>query len=167
MKILRDLIEKTHCLKIQGDLNTAVSDITADSREVKKGSLFICLCGAHVNGHDFAAKAAAQGAVAIVAQEPIDVPDEIAVVYVEDTREAMEDMAPFFFDYPSRKMRMIALTGTNGKTTTTHIAAHILHKAEAWSSLYPLLPGQRSCRFAQPPSSRFQASSPPPRAQRR
>ena len=129
MKILRDLIEKTHCLKIQGDLNTAVSDITADSREVKKGSLFICLCGAHVNGHDFAAKAAAQGAVAIVAQEPIDVPDEIAVVYVEDTREAMEDMAPFFFDYPSRKMRMIALTGTNGKTTTTHIAAHILHKA--------------------------------------
>ena len=116
MKILRDLIEKTHCLKIQGDLNTAVSDITADSREVKKGSLFICLCGAHVNGHDFAAKAAAQGAVAIVAQEPIDVPDEIAVVYVEDTREAMEDMAPFFFDYPSRKMRMIALTGTNGKT---------------------------------------------------
>ena len=75
MKILRDLIEKTHCLKIQGDLNTAVSDITADSREVKKGSLFICLCGAHVNGHDFAAKAAAQGAVAIVAQEPIDVPD--------------------------------------------------------------------------------------------
>ena len=41
----------------------------------------------------------------------------------------MEDMAPFFFDYPSRKMRMIALTGTNGKTTTTHIAAHILHKA--------------------------------------
>ena len=61
------------------------------------------------------AKAAAQGAVAIVAQEPIDVPDEIAVVYVEDTREAMEDMAPFFFDHPSRKMRMIALTGTNGK----------------------------------------------------
>ena len=111
MKILRDLIEKTHCLKIQGDLNTAVSDITADSREVKKGSLFICLCGAHVNGHDFAAKAAAQGAVAIVAQEPIDVPDEIAVVYVEDTREAMEN-AHDSFDGNERKNDYNAYCGS-------------------------------------------------------
>ncbi|WP_443652906.1 Mur ligase family protein, partial [Dialister invisus] len=47
---------------------------------------------------------------------------------VADTRKAMEDIVPYFFDYPSKKMRMIALTGTNGKTTTTHVISHILHR---------------------------------------
>ncbi len=127
MKKLAEMIEKTPC-RVEGTVNTDILDVTADSRQVKEGSLFICLVGAHVDGHDFVASAVKQGAVAIVASKPVEVPQDVTVIYVEDTRKAMEDMVPFFFDYPARKMRMIALTGTNGKTTTTHVVAHILQQ---------------------------------------
>ena len=113
----------TSVVSVKGSTEVIINDITADSRQVNKGSLFICLSGAHVDGHDFVNSAIEKGASAIVAEKDIKVPDSVTVVYVKDTRQAMEDMVPYFFDYPSRKMRMIALTGTNGKTTTTHVAA--------------------------------------------
>lgn len=128
MKTLERLIACTEVKSIIGNVNSEVSDITADSREVKKGSLFICLEGVHVDGHDYATVAADRGASVIIASKEINVSDLITVVYVEDPRKAMEDITPYFFDYPSKKMRMIAVTGTNGKTTTTHIIAHILRQ---------------------------------------
>ena len=128
MKKLADMIPLTSC-HTEGPVDVDITDVTADSRQVKEGSLFICLVGAHVDGHEFVASAVEKGAKAIVASKKIDVPSNIAVVYVEDTRKAMEDMVPYFFDYPARKMRMIALTGTNGKTTTTHVVAHMLEQA--------------------------------------
>ena len=127
MKKLAELVAKTPC-QVEGSTEVEILDVTADSRQVKKGSLFICLVGAHVDGHDFISAAVKQGAVAIVASKKVEVPPEVSVVYVEDTRKAMEDMVPFFFDYPAHKMRMIALTGTNGKTTTTHVVAHMLQQ---------------------------------------
>lgn len=129
MKALQDLLKQTEYIRTEGPAECMVEDITADSRDVKKGSLFICLSGAHADGHDFAAAAAEKGAAVIVAEKPVAVPEGTAVVYVKDTRRAMEDITPYFFDYPARKMRMIAVTGTNGKTTTTHICAHILQRA--------------------------------------
>ncbi len=126
MKQLRELLSLTPYEKVCGDPDVSVSDITADSRAVKKGSLFICLVGAHVDAHDFAKAAAEAGASVIVAQKEIDVPTGATVVYVADTRRAMEDITPYFFEHPSRAMRMIAVTGTNGKTTFTHIVSHIL-----------------------------------------
>lgn len=129
MKTIKELTQKTAYISIEGNDDIQITDITADSREVKSGSLFICLNGAHVNGHDFVSSAVEKGACAVVASEKVQVPEGVTVVYVKDTRKAMEDIVPFFFDYPSRKLRMIALTGTNGKTTTTHVIAHILHKA--------------------------------------
>ena len=129
MKTLSELIRMTPVEKVLGSADVEIKDVTADSRKVVEGGLFICLSGAHVDGHDFVKAAVEKGAAAIVASRDIDVPSSVAVVYVKDTRKAMEDMVPFFFDYPTRKMRMIALTGTNGKTTTTHVAAHILHHA--------------------------------------
>jgi len=129
LKKLSDLTAMTSVVSVKGSTEVIINDITADSRQVNKGSLFICLSGAHVDGHDFVNSAIEKGASAIVAEKDIKVPDSVTVVYVKDTRQAMEDMVPYFFDYPSRKMRMIALTGTNGKTTTTHVAAHLLHYA--------------------------------------
>ncbi len=128
MKNLEKLLKCTDINYIVGDTNKEITDITADSREVKEGSLFICLDGVHVDGHNYAASAAQKGAAAIVASREIDVPEGTTVVYVTDTRKAMEDITPFYFDYPARRMRMIAVTGTNGKTTSTHIIAHILRK---------------------------------------
>lgn len=129
MKTIAELIAKTSVLSVEGSQDTEILDVTADSRKVGKGFLFICLPGAHVDGHSFVPTAVEKGAAAIVASEKVEVPAGVAVIYVKDTRKAMEDMVPFFFDDPSRKMRMIALTGTNGKTTTTHIVAYILHHA--------------------------------------
>ncbi|MEE3452097.1 UDP-N-acetylmuramoyl-L-alanyl-D-glutamate--2,6-diaminopimelate ligase [Dialister sp.] len=129
MKKLSDLAAMTPVVRVQGNMEVFINDITADSRQVVKGGLFICLSGAHVDGHDFVSSAVNKGASAIVAEKEVNVPDSVTVLYVKDTRQAMEDMVPYFFDYPSRNMRMIALTGTNGKTTTTHVAAHILHHA--------------------------------------
>ena len=126
MKQLSELLRLTTYTSVSGNTDVTVSDLTADSREVKAGSLFICLVGAHVDAHDFAANAAEKGASVIVAEREISVPSSVTVVYVTDTRRAMEDMAPAFFDKPSDKMRMIAVTGTNGKTTFTHIMSHIL-----------------------------------------
>ena len=128
VKNLEKLLKCTDINYIVGDTNKEITDITADSREVKEGSLFICLDGVHVDGHNYAASAAQKGAAAIVASREIDVPEGTTVVYVTDTRKAMEDITPFYFDYPARRMRMIAVTGTNGKTTSTHIIAHILRK---------------------------------------
>ena len=113
MKTLERLIACTEVKSIIGNVNSEVSDITADSREVKKGSLYICLEGVHVDGHDYATVAADRGASVIIASKEINVSDLITVVYVEYTRKAMEDITPYFFDYPSKKMRMIAVTGTN------------------------------------------------------
>ena len=123
---LEDLINKTAVIKTVGNLHRQITDITADSRKVKEGSLFICLCGSRTDGHQFAAKACREGASAVIAEKEVHVPEGKAVIYVRDTRKAMEDITPYFFGYPAQKMRMIAVTGTNGKTTSTHIINHIL-----------------------------------------
>ena len=127
MKQLIDLLKATPIERMEGNSQVRIIDVTADSRAVETGSLFFCLRGEHVDGHSFANMAAENGAAAIIAEKKIDVASDVTIIYVADTRKAMEDIVPYFFDYPSKKMRMIALTGTNGKTTTTHIISHILH----------------------------------------
>lgn len=128
MKRLIDIVEHLKGCKIAGPVDREVTFITADSRNVQEGSLFICLIGATVNGHDYVQSAIDKGAIAILASEKIDVPANITVITVEDTREAMKECVPFFYDYPAQKMRMIGVTGTNGKTTTSHMIGHILRE---------------------------------------
>lgn len=116
--------------KVYGSTDKTITDITADSRAVQAGSLFICLKGATVDGHKFLEMAAAKGAVAALVEDvPEKIPTGMTMVQVEDTRAAMEITAPFFYDYPGKAMRMIGVTGTNGKTTTTNIIRMILRKA--------------------------------------
>lgn len=129
MKLLADVLQHIKYERVEGRKDVRVCDVTSDSRNIRPGSLFICLPGVHVDGHDFAAAAAEQGASVIVAEKQVKVKDAASVVYVRDTRTAMEEIAPYFFDYPSRQMRVIAVTGTNGKTTSTHIIAHLLQLA--------------------------------------
>lgn len=115
---------------VTGDKNIVITDITADSRNVQKGSLFICLKGATVDGHKFLNMAAENGAIAALVEDmPNDIPEGMTIIQVNDTRIAMEIVTPFFFDYPGKLMRMIGITGTNGKTTTTNIIRTILRKA--------------------------------------
>jgi len=144
LKTVRELLQSIHGATLTSGADTIeVKQITADSREVKEGSLFICLSGAHVNGHTFVDKAVASGAVALLVSEPVSAPDHVAVITVADTRVAMQECVPFFYDYPANKMRMIGVTGTNGKTTTTHIIGHILraqgHKVGIIGTVHTLI----------------------------
>ncbi|MBF1729513.1 MAG: UDP-N-acetylmuramoyl-L-alanyl-D-glutamate--2,6-diaminopimelate ligase [Veillonella sp.] len=131
MKTLKDIISTLDVQQVQGDQNVSIQDITADSRAVKLNSLFIALDGATVDGHNYIDKAVAAGAVAVIVSKPVTVPDDVCVITVSDTRQAMMVCVPYFFDYPANRMRMVGVTGTNGKTTTTHMIRHIL-KAQGY-----------------------------------
>ncbi|SEO37236.1 UDP-N-acetylmuramoyl-L-alanyl-D-glutamate--2,6-diaminopimelate ligase [Propionispora vibrioides] len=106
-----------------------VKSITYDSRQVTDGSVFICLKGAKTDGHDYVAQACRQGAIAVIIEEDVNVPAGVAKIKVSDTRTAMQGIVPSFFGFPSRKLRMIGVTGTNGKTTTTYLLRDILTRA--------------------------------------
>lgn len=129
-KLLEEIVAVPPEVQVVGDCDKIIKDITADSREVREGSLFICLKGAHVDGHKYLEQAAASGAgAALVEDVPEVCPDGLTLLKVDDTRLGMEVIAPFFYDYPGKTMRMIGVTGTNGKTTTTNIVRAILRKA--------------------------------------
>ena len=129
-KSLASLLKLLPNVKALGSVDKVITDITADSRVVQAGSLFICLRGTTVDGHKFLAMAASKGAVAALVEEvPEVIPDGVTLLVVPDTRAAMEIVTPYFYDYPGKRLRMIGVTGTNGKTTTTNIIRLILRKA--------------------------------------
>ena len=128
MKRLGELLgEVPHT--IQGSEDTPVTSIENDSRKVSAGSLFFCIRGAVTDGHKYAQDVAEKGACVIVAEEKVDVPDNVTVVLTPDSRRAMALIACAWYDHPSRKLHMIGVTGTKGKTTTTYMIRSILEGA--------------------------------------
>ncbi len=128
-KELQDILRLLPEAAVKGPTDILIKDIVYDSRQVTPGALFICIPGVHVDGHDFIDNAVAAGATAVIVERDVTnaFPD-IAVIKVSESRQAMQVIAPYFFDYPAQKMRMIGVTGTNGKTTTTHLIRSILRK---------------------------------------
>jgi UDP-N-acetylmuramoyl-L-alanyl-D-glutamate--2,6-diaminopimelate ligase len=124
---LQTLLSYLHDFTAYAGENPDISSIEMDSRQVKKGALFICIKGFTVDGHDFARQAVENGAAAIIAERPLDV--DVPVVVVRDSRRAMAVLADAFYGQPTHKLHLIGVTGTNGKTTTTHIIEHIARKA--------------------------------------
>jgi UDP-N-acetylmuramoyl-L-alanyl-D-glutamate--2,6-diaminopimelate ligase len=124
---LKELLTYLHENSIELNENPDITSIEMDSREVKNGSLFICINGYTVDGHDFAGKAIENGAAAILAERKLDV--EIPVIVVKDTKRAMAVLADIFYGQPTHNIHLIGVTGTNGKTTTTHIIERILNEA--------------------------------------
>ena len=104
-----------------------ITDIAYDSRKVTPGALFCCLRGEKTDGHRFAAQAVDKGAAALIVEEklPLDVPQ----LLVADGREAMARAAACFFGHPERKMTMLGVTGTNGKTSTTYMVKAVAEEA--------------------------------------
>ena len=101
-----------------------VCDITIDSRCVTEGSVFVCIRGANVDGHDYAKMAAERGAVAIVCEEELSLPVP-AVVY-PDTKIALAKIASAFYEEPEKKLQLVGITGTNGKTSVSYFTKKIL-----------------------------------------
>lgn len=112
--------------KIIGQLPNTIKDVSIDSRSVQPKSLFICIEGETVDGHDFAQKAVDAGATVVVANRELSLEGEVAQVIVKNTDRALGLLAAKFFDYPSNDMMMIGVTGTNGKTSVAGIIHHML-----------------------------------------
>lgn len=131
MAALKDLLEKVDYECIRGTLERDVTDIIYDSRKVVKGSMFICIPGAIVDGHKFAADAVLAGAGVIVVEKETEIPAgaDVTVLKVKDTHYAMAYLCAAFFKYPAEEMKIIGITGTKGKTTTTYLVKSILEHA--------------------------------------
>ena len=113
--------------EVLGDATVHVSGITHDSRTVRPGDLFCCMRGEATDGHSFAAAAVAAGARAVLTEHPVT--EAVAQVLVDDSRVAAGPLASAVFDHPSEAMTVVGVTGTNGKTTTTHLLASIFEAA--------------------------------------
>ncbi len=111
---------------LQGSPEVTVSRVVYDSRRAVPGSLFVAIPGMKEDGHDFIADAVARGAAAVVVERPVPVDPNVAVLQVPSARRALSALSARLYGHPSRRLRMIAVTGTNGKTTTTHLIRAIL-----------------------------------------
>lgn len=118
MKRLSDILYKVQLTAVAGDTAIEISDVQIDSRAVKPGALFIAVKGVAVDGHQFINKAIALGAAAVVCEDmPAEKTTGISYVQVRSTAEAAGQIAHSFYDAPSAKMKLVGVTGTNGKTT--------------------------------------------------
>lgn len=126
---LKDILYKVSLVGISGDTATEVAGMSLDSREVKKGYLFAALKGTEMDGHTFISKAIENGASAILCEEmPEEIADDVTYVQVNSASKALAILASNFYGKPSSKLKLVAITGTNGKTTCATLSYKLFKK---------------------------------------
>ncbi len=121
---LSELIKDLHYTEIIGSTDREIKDITADSNAVVQDGLFVCISGGNYDGHDFIKQVEDYGGVAAIVEKRLDT--RLTQIVVNSARQAMSEIAAAFYGHADKKMKMIGVLGTNGKTTTTHLIASIL-----------------------------------------
>jgi UDP-N-acetylmuramoyl-L-alanyl-D-glutamate--2,6-diaminopimelate ligase len=129
-KQIKDILTGVNVIKVYGDLSKNVSGIKYNSKQVASGDIFVCLKGQHYDGQDFIKEALNKGAVGIVGHKDIgEIPKDKVFVLVDDTEKSLSIISSNFYDHPSKKVLLIGVTGTNGKTTITYILESIFRCA--------------------------------------
>lgn len=126
---LKNLLERLEYTCVQGSLDTEVSAIVNDSRKAVPGCLFFCIKGAVKDGHEYAAEVVQKGAKVLVTEDLVQVPKDVTVIQTADSRYAMAVIAAAWYGHPAEEMKIIGITGTKGKTTTTYMVKSILESA--------------------------------------
>jgi UDP-N-acetylmuramoyl-L-alanyl-D-glutamate--2,6-diaminopimelate ligase len=128
---VKDLLDVIDPVELTGrvDLEFEIKGITSNSQEVKPGSIFFCIKGTRLDGHEFAQDALEKGAVAIVAERKVETTTGAPLILVKNSRMAYALASAAFFGFPSRFLKLVGVTGTNGKTTTTFMLESIFKKA--------------------------------------
>ena len=124
---LEKLIENLKIKQVLGNIDIEVLSVKTDSNTVTSGSLFICLNGKGFDGHSFIRQVESYGAVAVLTERRVET--ALTQIIVEDTRVAMSIIAAEFYEHADKKLRLVGVTGTNGKTTTAHLIRSVLNKA--------------------------------------
>lgn len=120
------LLEHLEYEVCQGSDDIEVTELINDSRKVKEGSVFVCIAGAVTDGHEYIEDVASKGAAAVIVERSVNAPEGMTVIHVDDTRYALALMSAAYFGYPAKKLNVIGITGTKGKTTTTYMVKSIL-----------------------------------------
>ena len=123
---LDKLLERLAYEVVQGSDGIEVTTLANDSRKVQEGSVFVCISGAVSDGHKYAHDVCEKGAAAVIVEKDVEVPEHVTVIKVSDTRYALALMSAAYFGYPAEKLKVIGITGTKGKTTTTYMIRSIL-----------------------------------------
>jgi len=129
--LLSRLTESLLTRELRSTADPDITSVVYDSRRVSPGALFVCIRGGTFDGHDFIPQVIGAGAAALVVDMPERVPADahIPVVVVTNTRDALPILANSFYDHPSRRLKLVGITGTNGKTTTTYLIESMLRHA--------------------------------------
>ncbi len=129
MKKVNELIRHINYTEIKGKPDGEISSIQFDSRKVSKGDLFVAIKGVQTDGHQYVPKAIEQGAKIIVAEKTIPgLPEEVMQIIVEDSHEALSRLAAAYYDFPSTKLKLTGVTGTNGKTTVATLSYRLFRE---------------------------------------
>jgi len=129
MKSISLLVEKLEYEVLQGSLEGEISELVYDTRKVIKDAMFVCIVGTAFDSHEKAAEVAEAGAKVLIVSKEVKVPEHVTVIKVADTRYALSLISAAYFDYPADTLKVIGITGTKGKTTTTFMIKSILENA--------------------------------------
>ncbi len=123
---LNSLLEGIDYKCIQGDTDAEIKKLVYDSRKACEGAVFVCMEGAVRDGHDFAKEVAAKGVSVLIVQKDVDVPEDVTVIKVSDSRKALAYLSAAYFGHPAGKLTTIGITGTKGKTTSAYMIRNML-----------------------------------------